>query len=358
MPYLPETKTPDYKIAQEAVDTYLKSGGKYFETGYNYMNFQSEDIARKCLVEKYHREDFFLCAKMPIRFKVVFEQGYQAVFEQQLKKCGVEYFDVYLLHNLGGKLYEKVKKTGGFDFLKKIKREGKAKLVGFSFHDKAEALEYILSQEPDIDIVQLQINYQDWDSSAIQSRLCYEVATKYNKTVTVMEPLKGGNLVNRLPEGAEELISQSFYTPASLGLKWVASLDNTAVVLSGMSAPEQTIANAEALMMPCQLEEDGYKLIADVLQLFEKKKLVDCTNCGYCLDVCPKNIPINDIFQLLNNESENGKRINRNANMFYQRNVSGKGKASDCIKCGKCEDICSQRLQIRRELENAVKIFE
>lgn len=349
---------PDFEKVNEIVDTYMQGGCVYFETAYNYMKFQSEDVARKCLVERYPRESFILCDKMPIRYKELYQEGLEKMFERQLKKCAVDYFDVYLIHNVGKSILPKLKKYKAFEFLQKIKKAGKASLVGFSFHDSADVLDQILTEHPEVDIVQLQINYQDWESNSIQSRLCYEVAQKHGKTVTVMEPLKGGKLVKRLPEDAVSLIEANGYTPADLGLRFVASLEDVAVVLSGMGAKEQAEANAKSLSYPWNLDEKGYEIIDKVRESIMQIKQVDCTNCGYCVEICPKNIPINNIFEIMNSETKNGRITNRNASIFYKSNVAGRGKASDCIKCGMCEDVCSQRLEVRKELAKAAKLFE
>jgi len=351
-------KEPDYEKASKIIDTYIKAGGKYFETAYMYMNSYSECIVKKCLVDKYPRDKFILCDKMPIRAKAVSQNGYEAVFNDQLSKCGVDYFDVYLLHNVGEGIYRKLEDNDAFGFLQKIKKDGRAKLVGFSFHDRADVLDKVLTDHPEVDLVQLQINYQDWESAAIQSRLCYEVATKHGKPVLVMEPLKGGNLVQKLPDEAKQMIEASSYTAPNLGLRWVASLNNVALVLSGMGSVKQVKENVKALSKPYELEAEGYKLVERVTECLKANKQVDCTNCGYCLDVCPKNIPVNDIFELMNSETRDGKTINRNAWMLYRHLVEGRGAAEDCVKCGKCEETCSQRLNIREELDKAAIAFE
>lgn len=355
LPYL--GKEPDYKKINTIVDTYINAGGRYFETAYMYMNNFSECVVRKCLADRYPRNKYILCDKMPIRSKAVAQKGYEAVFNDQLKKCGVEYFDVYLLHNVGESIYDKLIRNNAFMFLEKIKKDGRAKFIGFSFHDKANVLDRILTEHPEVDLVQLQINYQDWENSAIQSKLCYEVAAKHRKPIIVMEPLKGGNLVNKLPKEAKEMIKNSSYTPSSLGLRWVASLDKTALILSGMGSIKQVKENAKALRKPYKLEQEGYVLVDKILKCLDNNRQIDCTNCGYCLDVCPMNIPINDIFELINSETREGKTINRNAWMLYRHTVELKGTASDCIKCGKCEETCSQKLLIREELEKADRIF-
>lgn len=351
-------KKPEYDVIAGIIDTYMnKDGLKYFETGYNYMRYQSERIVRQCLVERYNRNDYILCDKLPVRNKVVKKKSYDKIFKGQLKECGVSYFDVYLIHNVNRAWYEEEGERA-FSFVKSIKAQGKTKLTGFSFHDKAETLEKILTEHPEIDIVQLQINYQDWESDAIQSRKCYEVARRHKKIITVMEPLKGGNLVNRLPEEAKKVINDAGWTPASFGLKFVLGKKGISVVLSGMGTASQAAENISTVSDDRTFSEKDLKITERVLELILQEREIDCTNCGYCLDVCPKRIPISSIFQLINNETKEGKIINRNAKLFYRSAVSNQGKCSDCISCAKCEEVCSQLLPIRDYLNKAEKIFE
>lgn len=197
-----------------------------------------------------------------------------------------------------------------------------------------------------------------WTSNAIESKKCYEIAKKYEKVVTVMEPIKGGNLVNQLPSEVNDLYAKNNIAPADIALRFSGSLDSVAVVLSGMGEKDQVIQNAKSLKTPVIFTDTEFQLVLEANQIIESVQAIGCTNCGYCLDVCPKQIPINDIFTLLNHETKNRRLINRNGKIFYRMNTNGKGKASSCIKCGKCEDICSQRLSIREYLNDAAKIFE
>lgn len=344
------------------VDLYMKKGNAcYFETAYMYHKRKSEIAIKKCLVHRYPRNSYYLCDKMPIRMMKK-NDSYEEIFAEQLEKCGVDYFDVYLLHNLGEKIYNnRISKNGGFEFLQRIKREGKARFIGFSFHDRAEVLDRILTEHPEVDVVQLQINYLDWESPSIQSKLCYEVAKKHGKPVIVMEPIKGGNLINNLPKEAKEIISKhkdGFFSPASMALKWVAQLENVKLILSGMGTSSQVIENLVALDHPDVFDQKDNKMLEDILLIIHEQRQIDCTVCKYCADVCKKNIPIWDIFSLLNTETKNGKRINEMGRMLYLRACNEKGLASDCIGCGLCEDVCSQRLEIRKHLKTAVEILE
>ena len=242
-------RRPDGNVDTELVSTmfdkFINEGGLYFEAAYNY--FQSEVTLRKCLVERYPRNSYLLADKMSVN-EVHRSGDYQRIFDEQLKKCGVSWFDFYLLHSVSYKTYKKSEELGGIDFINNLKLKGLAKNIGFSFHDSAEVLEDILSKYHDVfDFVQLQINYLDWDSPVIQSRKCYEVARKYGLPIFVMEPIKGGRLVN-LPKEAQSIVSTALsVSPAELALKWVGEKEKIACVLSGMNDLSQISANTSAL---------------------------------------------------------------------------------------------------------------
>jgi predicted aldo/keto reductase-like oxidoreductase len=234
----------------------------------------------------------------------------------------------------------------------KKKAEGKIKKFGFSFHDDAATLERILNAHPEVDFVQLQINYLDWDNQVIQSRKCYETATRYNKPVVVMEPVKGGMLAN-LPESAAALFAahDDAASPASYALRFAASLDNVMMVLSGMSTLEQVQENTRIMDEIKPLTEPERLLLREVTERINESIAIPCTSCGYCMEVCPKNIAIPGLFGLYNNYKITGNF----SNMYYNRAVYQKGKASDCIGCHLCEKNCPQHIQIPEELTNIVR---
>ncbi len=282
---------------------------------------------------------------------------YERIFTEQLRRCGVNYFDVYLLHNLGRDRYQNTVKFGGFAFLKRLKKQGFAKNIGFSFHDDAEMLDRILTDHPEVDVVQLQINYLDWNGAVAQSGKCYEVAKRHGKEVIVMEPVKGGQLAN-LPDAARKIFDE-FYgenapSPASLAIRFVASLEQVKVVLSGMSMLSQMEDNTSYMQNFVPLSEDERALTAGIEAEMKRAIKVPCTNCRYCMEVCPMNIAIPDYFGLLNLHAVTGQKTG----MYYHRYSMNHGKASECLKCGLCESNCPQHINIREMLEEFAALYE
>ncbi len=338
------------------VDLYLERGFRYFDTAYPYHEEHSEEAVRKALVERYPRDRFLLADKMPI-LRVKATEDYERFFAEQLERCGVTYFDVYLLHNLGRDRYPNTERFGGFAFLQQMKERGLVRKTGFSFHDDAETLDRILTDHPEIDVVQLQINYLDWKDAVAQSGRCYDTAVRHGKEVIVMEPVKGGQLA-KLPEAAMRLFTD-FYgsaapSPASLAVRYAASLAHVMVVLSGMSTPEQVADNTGFMgeMRPLSPEEQA--LAERIAEEMRKAIRVPCTNCRYCMEVCPRAIAIPDYFALLNLHAVTGKKTN----MYYQRYAMHHGKASACLKCGLCERNCPQHIPIREMLEEFAALYE
>lgn len=338
----------DQETLNQMVDIFMAAGFTYFDTAYLYHDEMSESALKKALVDRYPRESFVLADKMPTVI-VKSADEYEKYFANQLERTGAGYFDYYLMHNMGKDRYDKTKEFGGFEFAMKKKAEGKIKKFGFSFHDDAETLELILKEHPEVDFVQLQINYLDWDNDVIQSRKCYELATRYHKPVVVMEPVKGGMLAN-LPESAMELLTayDKDASPASYALRFVASLDNVMMVLSGMSTLSQVQENIRIMNEVNPLTEQEKVLLQKVTERINESTAIPCTACGYCMEVCPKNIAIPGLFGLYNNYKTTGNF----SNMYYNRAVYNKGKASDCINCHLCEKNCPQHIQIPKELKN------
>lgn len=342
------------------IDTYLERGFTYFDTAYPYHNGKSEEAVGRCLVDRYPRERFLLATKMPV-WLVKETSDYDRLFAEQLARCKVSYFDFYLLHALNRESAAAEEQRGGFDFIRRMKEEGKIRHIGFSFHDSAEALEEILKAHPEMEFVQLQINYYDWESKKVQSGKCYETAVKYGVPVIVMEPVKGGTLANMTGEAAHALdalfAGKEGAKPsyASYAVRYAASLDNVFLVLSGMSDEAQLLDNTSYMQDFCPLAEEEQQAVEKAVEELAKLPVIPCTKCRYCVDDCPKQIPIPELFEDYNMTVRFGvNEINRN---HYAMHVKGHGSAADCIKCGKCEGHCPQHLGIRKLLETVAGTF-
>lgn len=346
-----DPKSIDFAQVEQMVDAFLAAGFTYFDTAYPYHEECSEDAVKRCLVSRHPRESFRLADKMPI-VRVKKPEDYDRFFAQQLQRTGVDYFDVYLLHNMGVDRYADTEKHGGFAFLQKLKETGKAKKIGFSFHDNAALLDKILTEHPEVDVVQLQINYLDWDSAVTQSGACYAVAEKHGKDVIVMEPIKGGVLAN-LPEKAAALLAPDA-SPASYALRFAASLSNVKVVLSGMSTLEQMQDNLNSMSDFQPITPAEQEILVQCREIINAATAVPCTSCKYCLEECPISVNVPAYFGLLNLYKTLGKKTN----MYYERAIFGHAKASECLKCGKCEKICPQHISIRQYLEDFAALYD
>ena len=345
----------DYAEFNKMIDAFFAGGFNYFDTAHGYLQGKSEIALRECLVKRYPREKYVLTNKLTGVY-IKKEEDVRPFFESQLALCGVEYFDFYLMHAQSKENFAHFKKCRAYEQALELKAEGKIKHFGISFHDTAAVLEQILSEYPQIEVVQIQLNYVDYDDPAVQSRKCLEVCKKYQKPVIVMEPVKGGTLVN-LPESAkkyfDELGGGSY---ASYAVRFAASCKGVFMVLSGMSNTEQMNDNLSYMKKFEPLTERELLAVASVCAAFKGLGLVACTACRYCIEGCPKKILVPDLFACLN-----AKNIYRdwNANYYYT-NVYTKsgGKASECIRCGKCENVCPQHLPIRSLLKDVASTFE
>ncbi len=351
----------DFQQFCDMVDSFIEQGFTYFDTAYMYHDFKSEEFVREALVKRHSRDSFTLATKMPTMF-LKKEEDLERIFNEQLEKCGVEYFDYYLLHNLNAINYPIAEKFDAFDFIMKKKAEGKIKHIGFSYHDNAELLEEILTKHPEVDFVQLQINYLDWNSEGIQSGKFYNVATKHNKPVVVMEPIKGGTLIN-IPDEAKTLLTETDpnLSIASWAVRFAASLDNVMVVLSGMSNFEQLKDNTSYMREFKPLNEKEQEVIKKVTDVITKSIAVPCTACRYCVKGCPKNIEIPTYFSLYNEEM----RMNKDKKLpftpqtvYYANYIKSYGKASDCVACHQCEKSCPQHIKIVDMLKKVAEAFE
>ena len=337
----------------DMVDLFIEKGFNYFDTAHGYHNGLSEIAVRECLSSRYPRDAYVLTNKLSSTYFKT-QKEIRPYFEEQLKACGVDYFDFYLMHAQDKKLFEKYKKCKAYETALEFLKEGKIKHFGISFHDKAEVLEEILTEYPQIEVVQIQFNYVDYEDASVQSRKCYEVCRKFNKPIIVMEPVKGGNLVNLPKDANDVLASLNGGSNASYAIRFAASFDGVFMVLSGMGNMDMMRDNLSYMENFKPLNEDEFSAVWKVRDIFNSQKLISCTACRYCMEVCPKEIPIPNFFASLND-----KRAFNNWNAGYYYGIHSKNvKASDCIKCGKCEVICPQHLKIRDLLVEVANTFE
>lgn len=336
----------DYNTLNDVTDTFINNGGVYFDTAYSYLGGKSEEAIGRCLSSRWPRDKYKLATKLAGYDVKSYEECWQQ-FETQKQRCGVEYFDVYMLHWLNRKNYGLAEKYSEFEFLKELKEKGLALKTGFSYHDTADLLDEILTKHPEVDYVLLQINYLDWESDAIQSRLCYETCVKHGKKVIVMEPVKGGSLAN-VPDSVKEILAEidSDASPAALAVRFAQSLENVETVLSGMN----TVAQVEENLKDVQpMTEKDKEILQKAAKAIKGATAVDCTACGYCLKHCPKNIAIPEYFKLYNEYMRN-PNDDWKITPVYDALTLKYGKASDCINCKRCENNCPQKLPITQHL--------
>ena len=346
---------PDYEQVSAMVDKFFEHGFTYFDTAHPYIQGLSEVAVKRCLSSRYPRESYILTNKLTSSFFNTAEE-IVPLFEEQLNACGVEYFDYYLMHAMNAERHEKYKRLGAYEIAQKLKEEGRIKHIGISFHDTAKVLEKMLSEEPCIEVVQLQLNYVDFDDESVEAGKCYDVCVKYGKPVIVMEPVKGGSLVN-LPKDAMELLTAATKdSPAGYAIRYAASFENVMMVLSGMSNIEQMEDNIGSMENFVPFGENDYATVEKICEIFKSQKLIPCTSCHYCTDGCPQQIPIPEIFFAMNKK----KQFDDDwyGELYYERVTAERGKACDCIKCGACESACPQHLKIRDLLVSCSEEFD
>ncbi len=343
----------DYAEFSRMIEAFFDAGFNYFDTAHGYLHGKSEIALRECLTSRYPRERYLLANKLSSPYFEK-EEDIRPFFAMQCEACGVDYFDFYLMHAQNANNYKKYKACRAYEIARELKEEGKVRHVGLSFHDTAEVLDMILTENPFVEFVQIQFNYLDYESVGVQSRLCYEVCRKHGKPVIVMEPVKGGSLI-RLPEKAQAILDElNGGSNASYAIRFAASFDGMMMVLSGMSNMEQMADNISFMKDFKALTEEELAALDKVCDCIRAQHLIACTACRYCVEGCPKNIAIPDLFSAVNAKN----RGEENAEALYRSFTAENGLASDCIRCGKCEKICPQKLPVRTLLKEVSKVFE
>ena len=345
------------ELFNEMVDIYMEKGFNYFDTSYAYHNGTSEIAIKKAVVERYPRESFKICDKMPT-WALTSKDDNEKFVNEMLERLGIDYFDVFFIHNINVPWLELAEKSNTFEYVKKMKEEGTAKKIGISFHDNAKLLEKVLKKYSDIlDIVQLELNYLDWEDPSIEAHKCYDLCVKYGLDVYVMEPLKGGVIVNPSQEIKDEFKNyNSEKSIASFALRFCASLDNVKMVLSGMNKMEDLMDNCDTYENFKVITDDEKEFLSKMADKLYETLAVPCSECGYCIKECPSMIPIPKYFNIYNaSKNQPESNIYR---LYYDKLADEEVPADDCTYCGTCLDYCTQKIDIPEELENVCKHFE
>ena len=333
------------------IDAFLDAGFNYFDTAHGYIDGKSELAIGECLAGRHPRESFILANKLTVWF-FEREEDILPLFESQLERCGVEYFDFYLFHAMRAAAYPKYVECKAFEIVKRLRDEGKIKHIAMSFHDSADVLDMILGEHPEIEAVQLQINYLDYDDPTVQSKACYDVAVKHGKKVIVMEPVKGGALVNLPPEAAGEFEKLGDATPVSYAIRYAASYPEVFMVLSGMGNMNMMSENISTMSNFVPLNASELEATSRAREIIRKYNRISCTGCKYCADVCPKQIPIAELFSTYN-EYVMARISRKEASALVCAHAVS---PSECIECGACEEVCPQKIDIRERLKKIGKL--
>lgn len=349
----------DMTLTNQMVDTFLERGFTYFDTAWMYCNFRSENVVKEALVDRHPRDSFTITTKLHAGY-IKTKEDRDKFFNEQIRKTGVSYFDYYMIHDIGKDHYKVYNELDCFSWIKEKKKAGLARHIGFSFHDDAAFLDQVLTEHPEMEFVQLQVNYLDWENVSIQSRKCCEVAAKHGKPVIVMEPVKGGTLA-KVPAAVEKSFKE--YAPEmsipSWAIRFAASQPGVSLVLSGMSDMEQVLDNTGFMTDFKPLNVEELALIRQAVRTINGGIAIPCTGCSYCTDGCPMNIPIPRYFSLYNaDKQEDPEKGWTSQGSYYDRLTENFGKASTCIGCGQCERVCPQHLTIRDYLKDVAEHFE
>lgn len=353
---LPKLENGEVDIPQvcRMVDLFLERGFTYFDTARPYIGGKSELALKAALTSRHPRDSYLLADKLSSSCYTTGDE-IRPFVDSQLAACGVDHFDYYLIHSVHAENYEKYQSTGAFETLQQLKAEGKLRRVGFSFHDSSAVLDRILTEHPEMEFVQLQFNYADYDDPGVESWNCYQVCEKHGKPVIVMEPVRGGALADLPAEAAQVLAALDGGSPASYAVRFAASFPRNIMVLSGMSTLAQLDENTAYMQNFRPLTEAEHAAVSQVRGILRAQGAIGCTACRYCTAGCPKNIDIPVLFSCYNSKM----RYNDwSGEEYYDANTRDKGKASDCIRCGKCEAICPQHLPIRDLLRTVADTFE
>ncbi len=347
----------DIEALKEMVDAFIEQGFTYFDTAWMYCAFKSEDAVKEALTDRYPRDRYTLTTKLHASY-LKKKEDRDRIFEEQRQKTGVEYFDYYLIHAIDQELYSIYNEMDCFNWLIEKRKQGLVKHIGFSYHDSAEFLDQVLTEHPEMEFVQLQMNYLDWESAEVQSRKCYEVASKHGKPVIVMEPVKGGTLADVPAEVRESFAA---YHPdlsvPSWAIRFVASLDNVAMVLSGMSNMEQLMDNISYMKEFVPMNAEETELVHKAAEMIKDSIAIPCTGCSYCTEGCPMQIAIPDLFRVYN-KSKRGEISDVEADEEYRQLTESGGKARECLACGQCQVACPQHLEIINYLKDVAKCME
>ena len=344
----------DYAEMNKMVDAFLEAGFNYFDTAHGYLDGKSETALRACLTSRYPRESYVLTNKLSGgHFSK--QEDIRPLFESQLEACGVAYFDFYLMHAQGSRNFDKYKQCRAYETALELKAEGKIRHLGISFHDTAEVLDQILTEYPQVEVVQIQLNYIDFEDPKVQSRLCLEVCRKHGKPAIILEPVKGGKLVNLHEKAQNVLDNLGGGSNASYAIRFAAGQEGVMMVLSGMGNMDMMRDNLSYMQSFQPLTADDNAALEQVCEILRSVDLIPCTECRYCTEVCPQKIAIPTVLSCLNNKK---LYVGWDAAHFYNTFYAVEGSnPGDCIECGACENACPQQLEIRKLLKDAAAVF-